>query len=332
MKEKTTFTKQGKVVLFPGTIERMLEEASGLAENYQYNEANELFEKAFELTEGDELSLSVYAYSLYETKNFERAKVICEQLLALGPNNYFEVMELYLTIGMQLRQFKQVEKIIESLLEENAVPLEQVEKFERLKRLNAEIAQNQSMQVDEIAIVDADETEELVFDAVHFLQLPVQQQLLQIHELTEKNIRPLVHELTQIVETQSIHPFIQSLILILLVEQEVNVELTVSKFGHSQVVNVAQLELPTKLSQFQKVTSIILEKLEQDPSTLEFVQFLIAKHAIVLYPYEWLDYDSEDIAISYIDWVKTMFGEIKEMNYEIVEFLQNIEEITELQE
>ena len=99
-----------------------------------------------------------------------------------------------------------------------------------------------------------------------------------------------------------------------------------------EVVNPAQMDLPTKLSQFQEITSIILEKLEQDPSTLEFVQFLISKHAIVLYPYEWLDYDSEDVAISYIDLVKTMFGEIKEMDYEIVEFLQNIEKMTELQE
>ena len=58
----------------------------------------------------------------------------------------------------------------------------------------------------------------------------------------------------------------------------------------------------------------------------------MAKHAIVLYPYEWLDYDSEDVAISYIDLVKTMFGEIKEMNYEIIEFLQKLEKMTEFQE
>jgi 2-hydroxy-3-keto-5-methylthiopentenyl-1-phosphate phosphatase len=122
------------------------------------------------------------------------------------------------------------------------------------------------------------------------------------------------------------------LVLILLVEQEVNINLTIQKFGRMKVMNPIQMDLPTKLPQFQEITSIILEKLEQDPSTLEFVQFLISKHAIVLYPYEWLDYDSEDVAISYIDLVKTMFGEIKEMDYEIVEFLQNLEKMTELQE
>ena len=331
MKEKKIFIKHGNVVLFPGTTERILEQARELAENYQYKEANELFEKAFQLTEGDELSLSVYAYSLYETKNYERAKEICENLLAIGPNNYFEVMELYLTICMQLRQFKQVEKIIESLLDEEAIPFDQVEKFQRLKKLNAEIAQNQESYLDE-AIIEEEVEEQFEFDASHFLQLPLQQQLMQIHALTEKNIRPLVGQLQQIIESETIHPFIQSLLLILLVEQEVSIHLKVQKFGRMEVVNPAEMDLPTKLAQFQEITSIILERLEQDPSTLEFVQFLLAKHAIVLYPYEWLDYDSEDVAISYIDLVKTMFGEIKEMDYEIVEFLQNIEKMTEFQE
>lgn len=329
MKEKKTFLKQGKVVLFPGTTERMLDQARTLAENYQYKEANELFEEALELTDGDEMSLSVYAYSLYETKNYERAKEVCENLLALGPNNYFEVMELYLTICMQLRQYKQVEKIIEALLDEEAIPFDQVEKFKRLKQLNAEIAQRQESQLEDTII---NEDEEFEFDANTFLQLPIQQQLLEIQALNEKNIRPLVEQLQEIIESETIHPFIQSLVLILLVEQEVNVNLTVQKFGRVEVVNPSQLNLPTKLSQFQEITSIILEKLDQDPSTLEFVQFLMSKHAIVLYPYEWLDYDSEDVAISYIDLVKTMFGEIKEMDYEIVEFLQNLEVMTELQE
>lgn len=330
MKNKKNFTKHGKVILFPGTAERMLEEASDFAENYRYQEANELFEKALQLTEGDELSLSVYAYSLYETKNFQRAKEVCEDLLEVGPSVYFEVMELYLTICMQLRQYKQVEKIIESLLDEEAIPSDQVEKFTRLKKLNAEIAQNQSSQMDEVV----EEVEAVAFEfvATDFLQLPLQQQLMQLHELADKNMRPYVAELKQIIEDEVTHPFVQSLLLIVLVEQEISVEVTIQKFEQVQVVNPSQLELPTKMVQFQEISSYVFERLEQEPSTLEFVQHLISKHAIALYPFEWFQYESEDVAISYIDFVKMMFGEVKEMDYEIVEFLQKLEKLTNLQE
>lgn len=331
MMKKRNLKRHGNVVLFPGTIERMLEEARLLAENYQYQEANALFEKAFELTEGDEISLSVYAYSLYELKNYERAKEVCEKLLMNGPSAYFEVMELYLTVCMQLRQFKQVEKIIESLLDEEVIPSDQLEKFHRLKKLNAEIAQNQNTQLNN-EIIEEDEALQVELDASHFLQLPVQQQLMRIHEITEINIRPYINEVKEIIEHDSVHPFIQSLLLILLVEQEVHLPITVSKFDQVKEINPAELDLPTKLVQFSVISNILLEQLEHEPSTLEFVQHLIAKHAIVLYPFEWLHFDSEDVAISYIDFVKMMFGEVKEMDYEIVEFLQNLEKITDLQE
>ncbi|MER2037452.1 MAG: CDC27 family protein [Solibacillus sp.] len=331
MMKKRNLKRHGNVVLFPGTIERMLEEARLLAENYQYQEANALFEKAFELTEGDEISLSVYAYSLYELKNYERAKEVCEKLLMNGPSAYFEVMELYLTVCMQLRQFKQVEKIIESLLDEEVIPSDQLEKFHRLKKLNAEIAQNQNTQLNN-EIIEEDEALQVELDASHFLQLPVQQQLMRIHEITEINIRPYINVVKEIIEHDSVHPFIQSLLLILLVEQEVHLPITVSKFDQVKEINPAELDLPTKLVQFSVISNILLEQLEHEPSTLEFVQHLIAKHAIVLYPFEWLHFDSEDVAISYIDFVKMMFGEVKEMDYEIVGFLQNLEKITDLQE
>ena len=329
MKENKKNKGQGKVIIFPGMMDRLLNEAKYLAENNQYKEANELFEQALLLGEGDEVSLSIFAYSLYEEKNFERAKQVCEELLAIGPNMYFEVMELYLTICMQLRQFKQVEKIIESLFDEQLIPEHEVEKFERLKNLNAHIAENQESHF-QAPIIEGDKLEE--FTAAEFLEMSAQQQMMRIHELTEKNIRPYSSELKAVIENESIQPFIKSLLLILLVEQEVNLDVTVSKFGQSKALNPVDFPLPTELPQYKEISGEIAEQLAQEPSTLEFAMHLIDKHAIVLYPYEWSGYATEEVASGYIDYVKTMFGEEREMNDEIVTFLQNIEKMSDLQE
>lgn len=317
---------QGKVVLFPGMVERMFAQAKELTEQHQYQEANERFEQALLMGEGDELSLSVYAYSLYETKSYERAKQVCEDLLAVGPTMYFEVMELYLTICMQLRQFKQVEKIIETLLDEALIPEEQISKFQRLKNLNADIAENQLEQFEQTE----PELDTIEFDAIVFLQLPFQQQLIQIHELTEKNIRPFVTEIIKAIETASIHPFIQSLLLIVLVEQQVNDQIVLHKFGNTETVNPAQLQLPTKLPQYQEIMLQILEMLEQSPSMLEVAQQLVAKHAIIVYPFEWKNYDSTNVAMGYVQLVKSMFGEVMEMDLEIDNFLRNLENMSDL--
>lgn len=331
MKNKKKRIKGYKnVVLFPGTVERLISQAHEYVENYQFDEANENFSEALQYTEGDELTLSVYAYSLYEAKSFEKAKEVCEQLLSIGPTMYLEVMELYLTICMQLKQFKQVESIITSLLEEGAIPENQVEKFERLKNLNANITQMDDDSQLEFQTENKLNLEE--YDVYQFLSLNPNEQLIKIQELTEVNVRPIVEQLKSIIEHDKSHPFIKSLILILLVEQEVNVEIKINKFHRSMVVNPSTLPLPTKLPQYQAITSLVIEKLDQEPSKLEMLEYLISKHAIVTYPYEWLDYDSEDVALAYIDLVSLMFGNVQEMDYELVDFLQNLEKLTELQE
>lgn len=316
------------VVVFPGTVEKLLNQAHTYAEDYQYDLANDKFEEALQYTPGDEMTLSVYAYSLYEVREFEKAKGICERLLEIGPSMYFEAMELYLTICMQLREFKQVEKIIESLMEEGVIPENQLDKFTRLKNLNADIAENKQMQEDQNDILESSENNFLIEG---FLEKKTEEQLVIVHELMMANIRPIALSLKEIIEHEQTHPFIKSLVLLLLVEQEVSMEIEIKKFDQTLTVNPVQLQLPTKMPHFQAVADIIMRELEQEPSTLELVQHLIAKHAIVTYPFEWLNYDDEDVALSYIDYVGAMFGKLQEMDHEIIDFLNYLEKLTELQ-
>lgn len=330
MEQKKNKKRQHKVILFPGMVERLFEEAKNLAENERYTEANELFEQALLLDEGDEVSLSVFAYSLYEVKSFERAKEICEQLLSIGPNMYFEVMELYLTICMQMRQFKQVEKVIQSLMDEEEIPPDKMEKFERIKNLNAQIAEKQEIPLQDTSIIK--ESTYFDFVANEFLSLPVQQQMMKIQELSDINLRPYQEELKTVIETTTIHPFIQSLLLILLVEQEINIELKVTKFEEEQQFNPARSPLPTELPKFQEMSKLITEQLAQEPSKLEIVTQLMTKHAIVLYPFEWGQFSNEQLAKGYISFIKLMFGETLEIDGDVVEFLQNIEKKADLQQ
>ncbi len=227
-KKKREIQKFENVVVFPGTVERLISQAHQYVENYQFDLANQHFSEALQYTEGDELTLSVYAYSLYESKSFEKAKEICEQLLSLGPSMYLEVMELYLTICMQLKQYKQVEQIITSLLEEGAIPDSQIEKFERLKNLNANIVDSNE-DIQEVTYSEQVLDDEK-YELNSFLSLSPNQQLLLIQELTESNIRPIVQQLKDIIEHDKSHPFVKSLILILFVEQEVDMEVTINKF------------------------------------------------------------------------------------------------------
>ncbi|MDM5249541.1 MULTISPECIES: hypothetical protein [unclassified Lysinibacillus] len=326
-KRKRHVIKHDNIVVFPGAVQTLIREGHMYAENYQYEEAVASFEKAFLYEDGDELALSAYAFALYELKAYDKVKNVCEQLLAMGTTLYVEVMELYVTVCMQLKEFHQVESIITALIEENALPLEKLEKFERLRSLNQEVAKNLQKKEDAQRLLEEQEYELSKFSA-----LTPNEQSIRLHRLMDTNVRQLKTDLKAIIESPTIHPFIQSLALILLVEQEVSIEITVSKFNEKMIINPINLVLPNQLPQYGEVKKIIENKLEQDPSTLEMVQYLMAKHAIVTYPFEWHPFEADDIAYSYIDFVQSMLGKVQEMDYEIIDFLQMLEKLTELHE
>lgn len=324
LKKKRTIRKFDNVVVFPGTGEILLRDAQNYVANLQYELAVEKFEAAFELVDGDEHSLTIFAFALYETKQFEKATNICEQLLETGPSNYFEVMELYLTACMQLKQYEKVNKIIQTLLEEGVVPDERIENFERLGKLNAEIAENKKFQEEATILSNVE------FSAQSFIELTPQEQLVMVNELTMQNIRPISDEIKWVIEQENTNVFIKSLLLILLVEQQVDTDVVVSKLGNKKLVNPKSYPLPTDLPMYQNIMKHVLINLEKEPSIQQLAEHLITKHAIVAYPFGWEPYTADEIANAYSDFVKIMFGELTESNEGSIELLQQFEILSEI--
>ena len=320
--------QNGNVVLFPGMVEKLIERAHEAVELTCYEEANELFEQALGYQKGDEYILSVYAHSLYEVKNFKRAKEICEELIALQPEFYFEVMELYLTICMQLKEFQQVEKIIETLFNEQMIPVEQQEKFQRIQELNKRIAFNKQQLEQE---KQAESLLKEQMDDNRFLNLPLMEQLILVQQLSEVNIRPYKNFLKEMIEDDKVHPFIQSLLLSLLVEQEVSIDISVAKFGMEKKINPVECELPTELPQFQEIHNILAERYNQNPTVWEMLREVLSKHAIIAYPFEWTPYHSVDVANTYVQYVNAMFGQIEEHDCDIMKKIKLLDQLSELQ-
>ncbi|MGG0656739.1 hypothetical protein [Rummeliibacillus pycnus] len=326
-RKRDKLQKHQNVIVFPGTIERLIAEGQRYAENYQYDKAVVSLREALQYTEGDESLLSIYAFSLYETRNFQEAKLICEKLLAIGPQLYIETMELYLTVLMELKEFKQVEVLIESLLEEDVIPPESQDKFIRIKNLNAMIADTQDEEPSDIVEIEKACEQ---FEADPFFSQTTLQQMQQLQAFREVNIRPLKELVAAIIEDPRAHPMIQSFALYLLVQQEVDLEVKVKKFDELRIVNPSQLQFPDEMPVAKQVLKLVGSALEKEPSSLEMVQYLIARHIFVTYPFEWFDYHSEEIVDGYIDFVHAMFGEIKETDYDLMDLLNLLEEQSEL--
>lgn len=327
---KKKYITKNNVIMFPGTLERLKMQAHHYAENYQYDRAVEAFEEVLSYEEGDEQLLSAYAFSLFEVRRFQEAREVCEQLFAIGTDLYIEVMELYLSTCMELREFQHVEMMISELMRENAIPPQALEQFEHIRALNARIAESAAKKEQTQHVVETLEEGDYLLDAFFEQSLLKQVQLLRT--LQEANVRPIAKRLKHIIEDESVHPMVQAIALYILVEQQVAMSLTVTKFGHTETVDPATLELPENMLIVASVLEIVENKLQQEISTLDMVQYLVARHVLVTYPFAWFDEDAEHIADGYIDYVHQMFGHPQETDSKLMDFILELEKFSELPE
>lgn len=313
--------------MFPGTIERLLAQGHAYAEKLEYDQAAEAFREALKYEEPDEHTLHVFAYSLYEIRQFEEAREATEKLLATGPNRYIEVMELYLSICMELRDFAHVEQLIRSLLDENIVPNDAIEKFTSILNLSKKLA-NLSMEEPE----SEEPLEADLYELEEFMQLPIYLQMTRLQMLSSKNIRPLTNELVKIVENNDLHPIVRSVALYILVEQQVDVEITIEKFEHFMTVNTKDLALPDEMPIAKEVLESIPNELEKETSMLEMVQYLVTRHLLVTYPFQWFDYSSSEVLTGYNDYVHSLFDETKVVDKAVLELIQTLEKYSDIPE
>lgn len=329
MPKKKYITKEN-VIMFPGTLERLKTQAHHYAENYQYDLAIEAFEKVLSYEQGDEQLLSAYAFSLFEVRRFEEARAICEELFEIGTDLYIEVMELYLSTCMELREFQHVEAVVSQLISENVIPPQALEQFEHIRALNGRIAEAaRDKEQQEQAAEQLDEADYML-DA--FFEQSLLKQIQLLRTLQQTNVRPIAKRLKTIIESHTVHPMVQSIALYILVEQEVSIYVEVSKFGHTELVNASTLELPENMEIVARVLELVEKRLEQEVSTYDMVQYLIARHVLVTYPFAWFDYDAEQLVEGYIDYVHQMFGHTAESDSELQNFLIELEKFSELPE
>lgn len=315
--------------MFPGTVERLLTQGHTHAEQSEYDSAVNAFREALQYEEADEHSLHVFSYALYETRQFEEAREVAEKLLSIGPSRYIDIMELYLSICMELRDFIHVEQLIRSLLDEKIVPENSIEKFTSILKLSEKLA-NLSIEGDENKEeepVDADE-----FELAEFTSLPLYLQMTKLQMLSTKNIRPLINQLVKIIENNEQHPIVKSVALYVLVEQEVDVEINIEKFDHFMSVNPKNLALPDEMPIAKQVIASIPTELEKETSILEMAQYLVTRHLLVTYPFQWFDYSSAEVLTGYSDYVHSLFDERKVSDEAVLELIQTLEKFSDILE
>lgn len=308
--------KKENVIVFPGTFEKLVEKGLTAVDLESFDEAVEAFDQAIIYEPDYPEFLGEYAVALYETKDFKRAKDIVSKLLHSGTANYIDAIELYLTISIQLQEYEEVKMTIDTLMDEGIVPHELIQKFTYLRELNERLADRYD--------TDTPTPMELfTLDTFMGLDIMTQQHTLASLEGTE--IAEMIPVLEDIAESVHLSPLVVTFALTLLHQENATNELTVRKYGLEKTFVPADMTLPGRDLQTYKVLAAVEQELVKDPSRLELAQGLIEKFAITAFPFDWGDYDAEEIAATYVDYIECMFSGEPLMDTTLCAFIEQID-------
>ncbi|MBM7691970.1 tetratricopeptide (TPR) repeat protein [Peribacillus deserti] len=285
-----------KVIPFPGLANRLIELGLDALREKEFKEAAKHFSQARELDpDHPELNIGLVV-SWVELGNYREAKALCRELLLKGIGDYFQVVNIYLMILLNLNEHQEMIHTIKALLEEKQVPPDKEEHFYKMLEFC-----ERSLEETEIQDVITEQDEAVLTEEIDFLaQKPEQEQLLLISQLAHANIRPYLREVQGFLRNPDAHPFLKTLLINILKEQSVHEETEIQKFSRSMKVN------PEHLPDVMHTDFLIhtLDELEsrlshENPTLMEFAQSLIERHNFLLYPFEPSEQGFHDWAAAY---------------------------------
>jgi tetratricopeptide (TPR) repeat protein len=272
--------KRSNVIPFPNLKERYIDKGMTLLKEKKYHQALEMFSEAKELNEDKaEIHLGM-AICLMELGELVEAKVICKKMLLEDIGHYFTVLQIYLTILIQLREYHEVQSTIEAVLEENHLPAESAEHFYKLLEFSRKMTQNDADIIED----EEDDSNQTVY--IEDILENTTKQLAYIQSLKDRNLSKHFSALKVLLENPNSHPMVKSMILHLMIENEVEKEVTVFKFGETITVIPAKLDDISDLPFTKKVLNILDDTLgNENPTLYEAVKELWIRHLYVLYPF-----------------------------------------------
>lgn len=283
MDEQSRRNRQGKIVQFPNLKKRLIEEGMLALQNKQFQNAYHFLSDARELDPfNPEITIGI-VLCLIEMGDLQEAKQTCKKILQEDIGDYFHVLQIYLTILIQLREYNEVTSTIEAVLEENHIPSQYAENFYQLLDFSRKMNEDSRK-----AKVDVSEENNEIHTAVHKInEGTLNDQYRTIQSLKDYRIQPILKALKDFLIDPEKHPVLKTMILQLLIERGVEEETIVEKFGQTLTIHPKTLENTFQDQSYgERVLQLVENNLgNNNPTLFELLKDLWYRHLYVLFPF-----------------------------------------------
>ncbi|WP_449619983.1 tetratricopeptide repeat protein [Robertmurraya sp. Marseille-Q9965] len=283
MKKKGRKRIDGNVILFPNLEKRLLDRGLEQLQEKNFSEAIQLFEEAKALAPEDSDIYIGLVLAYYEGGALQKAKQLAKEMLKEDIGDYFQTVDLYLMILVQLHEYDEIITTIEILEEEREIPLDKQEHFSKLLTFSKRMADARNF-------AEYEEEAEDLFDSEQPVNLSLDgdpnKQVLAIAELAHKNVRPYIDEVKDYLKSKDGHPFLKTMLLNILQEQEYEKEIHIEKFGSEKTVIPINIRPIRESEQFLAIKEILNPIEDKNPILFQQMLSLLERHLFLISPFE----------------------------------------------
>lgn len=281
MKKRDRNKLNNKVILFPDLEKRLLEKGLDSLQQKRFREAVEYLEEANALTPDNHEILFGLVLAYFESGSLIKAKELANQMLQKGIGDYIHIVELYITILVQLHQYEEIVTTIEALLEDGEIPREKFEHFTRMLHFSRNMMQTKPKTTPDRM------KDEMVNKELNLFSYKKQEaQMLLARQLSESNVRLFIDEIKSYLSSKDGDLFLKTMLLKILIEQQYDSDIVVEKLERTQTVVPATMQLENIQQQQSKILQLLEDQLEHDnPVLLENLKNLIVRHFFLIFPF-----------------------------------------------
>ncbi len=290
MNNRKQVKKVDNVIQFPNLERRLVEKGLEQLHQKKFHEAIPLLEQAILLDPFNSDSQMGLVLAYFDAGMVDKAKQLVGKMLFEGIGDYFEIMNLYLMLLVQVHKYDEVVSVLEELFVSEKIPKEQFENFNRLLHFSRRMLDTSIQQENENERYNEPHKE---LNLAQYQDSGAQIGLAA--ELKERNIQPYLMELIDYLQSNDGGAFFKSLILNILRDHLYDQPVLIQKFGRKITVIPKTLTSLNDNPQLKDITKAIGQRLEnEDPILYDHIKKLVERQFFLLYPFK---LEPDDVAI-----------------------------------
>lgn len=277
--------KKGNIVPFPGTVDKLITDGLHALKQADKSKAESFFQEA--LIHEPEHEEAAYGLLLAyaETNQLTKARLLAEDMMKKDSGDYYEILQVYVSVLAQLEQYEEVIVTLEAVMDEESIPPKLRTELEYLLTVSKNMQRT---------IIETEEESRLpiTYEASEPDWVPLlrsgspEEKMAVLQELRQHRSLKSLPYIQTLLTSEHTSPLLKSFLVLLLKDWEVERTIEVHKLKRQGEFSPETLPDINNSTSYLEATAALDQVIgDKDPTLMQHIIHLLQQMLLYYYPF-----------------------------------------------